>query len=62
MDFIFLERAEEPVALSFDEDDIARLVESLEETLRPLRAGEYPAREGAACAACASARVCGRLR
>ena len=62
MDFIFLERAEESAGLSYGQDDTARLGESLEETLRPLRAGEYPAREGAACARCASARVCGRLR
>ena len=62
MNFVFLERAEEPVALSFGEDDAARLAESLEEILRPLHAGEYPARKGPACAACASARVCKRLR
>jgi ATP-dependent helicase/nuclease subunit A len=62
MEFIFLERAEQSAGLSYGRDDAARLGESLEVMLRPLRAGEYPVREGAACSRCVSARVCGRLR
>ncbi len=61
MDLLFLERPEEPVGGFFNQADVPCLETTLEEALRPLRAGEYPAQAGADCGSCPHAGVCGRF-
>ncbi|MFH1834379.1 MAG: PD-(D/E)XK nuclease family protein [bacterium] len=61
MDFLFLERPEEPVSLRFDHDELPNLEKVLDDALSEIRQGSFPARAGEGCVRCSVAEVCGHM-
>jgi hypothetical protein len=58
MEFVFLERADEPVVFEYGQDDLEALESRLEDALAGIRAEDFSARTGPACAVCATKNVC----
>jgi ATP-dependent exoDNAse (exonuclease V) beta subunit len=58
MEFVFLERADEPVVFAYGQDDLAALESQLEDALAGIRAEDFSARTGPACAECGTKNVC----
>jgi CRISPR/Cas system-associated exonuclease Cas4 (RecB family) len=61
MEFLFLERPEEPVRLTFSSGDLTRLEEKLDAVLAEIRRGDFPPVRGVACGRCPLAEVCSGL-
>jgi hypothetical protein len=58
MEFLFLERPDEPVPFEHGREDLALLESRLEDALSGLRASDFHPRTGSACAACGMKNVC----
>jgi hypothetical protein len=61
MDFLFLERPDAPVTLSFDPGDERRLRSLLECELERMRSGDFSARPGDECPLCPVAALCSEM-
>ncbi len=58
LDFVFLEKPEEPVTFECAAADEARLAESVRALLAGIQAGQFPAVRGTHCPSCVVSRVC----
>jgi len=61
MDFLFLERPDEPVTLRFDREELPRLEKLLDKALGEVRRATFLARRGCDCAWCSVAEVCAHM-
>jgi CRISPR/Cas system-associated exonuclease Cas4 (RecB family) len=61
MEFLFLERPESPVLLTFSSGDRSRLEEKLDTVLAEIRRGDFPPVRAGACGRCPLEEVCSGL-